>query len=218
MKRILILVEGLTEERFVKDVLYPYFLTKNICLIPKILTTKEVKDGANFKGGIRSFVIVKKHILRLLEDTNAVKITTMFDYYGLSPDFPGITNNSIIDCQEKIVFLEDEFNKVINNKRFFSYFQLHEFEALLFSSPEIIGDAMISTQELTDKVISISGQFKNPEYINNHPETCPSKRLIKIYPYYNKVIYGTLISTRIGLETLRKSCPHFNKWIELIES
>ena len=51
-KRVLILVEGQTEERFVKDVLGPAFWDKELFFHPTILVTKRVKDGPNFKGGV----------------------------------------------------------------------------------------------------------------------------------------------------------------------
>ena len=50
-KRVLILVEGQTEERFVKDVLGPAFWAKELFFHPTLLVTKRVKDGPNFKGG-----------------------------------------------------------------------------------------------------------------------------------------------------------------------
>lgn len=49
--RVLVLVEVQTEERFVNDVLTPHFETKQVFLSPKILTTKVVKSGRDFKGG-----------------------------------------------------------------------------------------------------------------------------------------------------------------------
>ena len=55
MRRTLILVEGQTEERFVKDVLREHFWSLNLDLAPTILVTKQVKDGPNFKGGVTSF-------------------------------------------------------------------------------------------------------------------------------------------------------------------
>ena len=51
MKRALVLVEGYTEERFVKDVLQEHFWTLNLSLTPTLLVTKTVKDGADFRGG-----------------------------------------------------------------------------------------------------------------------------------------------------------------------
>jgi hypothetical protein len=53
--RALVLVEGQTEERFVKDVLAPTFWPRGLYLSPTILVTKRVKDGPNFKGGVTRF-------------------------------------------------------------------------------------------------------------------------------------------------------------------
>ncbi len=52
MKKIIVLVEGPTEERFVKELIVPSFSRKEIHFSPTISTTKIVKDKANFKGGI----------------------------------------------------------------------------------------------------------------------------------------------------------------------
>jgi hypothetical protein len=41
VKRVLILVEGQTEERFVKDVLAPAFVELQMFLSPTILVTKQ---------------------------------------------------------------------------------------------------------------------------------------------------------------------------------
>ncbi len=54
MKRALILVEGQTEERFVKQVLRDHLLSLNLSITPTLLTTKVVKNGPNFKGGVTS--------------------------------------------------------------------------------------------------------------------------------------------------------------------
>ena len=44
-KRILILVEGQTEERLVKDLLAPELWLREIYVAPTIVETKRVKDG-----------------------------------------------------------------------------------------------------------------------------------------------------------------------------
>ena len=49
-KRALILVEGQTEERFVKDVLGPAFWEKGLFFTATILATKRVKDGPELQG------------------------------------------------------------------------------------------------------------------------------------------------------------------------
>ena len=62
MPRALILVEGQTEERFVKEVLQPHLWTVGVHVAPKILTTKRMKRGGQFKGGVTSFGKVSRRI------------------------------------------------------------------------------------------------------------------------------------------------------------
>jgi len=89
MKRVLILAEGQTEERFVKDILQPHLLVLGIAIQPKIATTKRVKSGPDFKGGITDFKKVEDDLRRLLGDTGATMVTTLLDFYGFPKDFPG---------------------------------------------------------------------------------------------------------------------------------
>ena len=213
MKKILVLVEGQTEERFVKDLLSISFESRNISLIPKIVDTKIVKGGPNFKGGLRSYGAAKKDLLKLLHDTNTIAVTTMFDFYGLPADFPGVkdnTDNSL--CYEKVEAIENAFALDIENPKFIPYIQLHEFEGLLFTVPEIVSNTLNGNKK--DDVQAILDDFNNPEEINDGYETAPSKRLLKIFPNYNKVVFGSMIANRIGLEQIKNSCPHFNDWVE----
>ncbi len=64
---------------------------------------------------------------------------------------------------------------------------------------------------------SIITEFENPEMINNDSETAPSKRLLRLYPGYDKVTNGITIAKKIGLQEIRKKCSHFNEWLEKIE-
>ena len=52
MQKMLVLVEGQTEEKFVKEVLTPHLHNYGKYLIPTIVNTKKVKSGSNFKGGL----------------------------------------------------------------------------------------------------------------------------------------------------------------------
>ena len=57
----------------------------------------------------------------------------------------------------------------------------------------------------------------NPEDINNGPETAPSKRLINIIDYKKGEALREIL-LGIGIEEMRKQCPHFNRWINQIEN
>lgn len=215
MKKVLVLVEGQTEEAFVKRVLQEHLLKYNVALIPTIVSTKRVKSGPDFKGGIVSYKRVRGDILRLLNDSSAVLVTTMFDLYGLPGDLPG-RSNARGTPQDKVRFIEDELRKDINNGRFHGYLSLHEFEGLLFSDPSIIA-ITLNAQDRENEVKRIRDFFASPEEINDNPQTAPSKRLLDIFPRYNKVFYGSAIAQRIGIKTMRSECHHFNDWITILE-
>ena len=53
----------------------------------------------------------------------------------------------------------------------------------------------------------------SPEEINDDPQTAPSKRILNIFPKYKKVTDGTQIALKVGLEQIRKECPHFDEWM-----
>lgn len=69
MSRVLVVAEGQTEETFVRDVLAPHLFAFGVFLDAKLATTKRVKSGPHFKGGIVSYAKLKDDIRRLLGDT-----------------------------------------------------------------------------------------------------------------------------------------------------
>jgi hypothetical protein len=69
-----------------------------------------------------------------------------------------------------------------------------------------------------EKLHKIRSQYPTPEHINDGANTAPSKRLGTLYPYYDKVLHGSLISEAIGLKKLRQECPHFDQWVSCLEN
>ena len=41
---------------------------------------------------------------------------------------------------------------------------------------------------------------------------------MKLFPRYQKPLFGPLAVMEIGLSTIRKECPHFSRWLERLES
>lgn len=225
MKRIKILVEGQTEESFVKNLLIPHMASKHIILTPILLTTKRVKNrdvferglpGRRFKGGISTYAKVKADIRNVLMDREAV-ITTMIDFYGLPPDFPGMDNLPNGHSLEKVHHLEECLEKDINTHRFRPYFMLHEYEALLFSNPSEIAGAFPG-QNIFEPLQTIKDQFSSPEEINHGKDTHPSARILAHTAGYRKPFHGALIAQRIGLSAIRRECSHFDGWIQWMET
>jgi hypothetical protein len=64
----------------------------------------------------------------------------------------------------------------------------------------------------------IREQFATPEEINDAPDTAPSKRIESLVPGYQKPFLGLLAAIEVGLDRIRAECPHFNGWLEHLES
>ena len=215
-----ILCEGQTEERFVKDVLAPYFQQYNIYPKPILLLTSKKKNAG---GGMLSYNHAKRDLNIMLSRyrDNEVEhhiFTTMFDYYALPDDFPGFKEaREIFDTRERIAFLERAMANDISSENLIPYLQLHEFEALLFTDiSKLIEEYPLSGIEIK-KLKAETDAFGDPEMINNHPSTAPSKRIIKALEAdynYNKVKSGTAIASSIGIHNILSHCRHFREWIE----
>ncbi len=217
MKKVLILVEGQTEETFVRDVLAPHLAVTGTHIIAKLATTKRVKSGTHFKGGITSYQKVKNDINRLLNDSSVVKVTTMLDFYGLPKTFPGKTTMPRGSCFERVAHLEEEFKRDIGNRRFLPYLSLHEFEALLFVSPEVTAKAFPGAA-VAAKLQAIRDNFGSPEEIDDSPKTAPSKRILDLLPQYQKPLHGPIVTMAVGFDKIRKECQHFDQWLTKLET
>jgi hypothetical protein len=215
-----ILVEGQTEETFVSGVLGKYLLDRGIQITPIIVTTRRSPSGKKDKGGVVPYEKIVSQIRNLIKPHIAV-VTTMFDFYQLPNDFPKYDQMPNGTCYAKVQHLEKAFEEHINNPKFLPYIAIHEFEALLFVSPEkIVGGLTASnTREYDQTLVKINGikeAFHSPEEINeNNP---PSKRLKSIYSSYEKVTLGCLIAEEIGIDAMRKECSHFDEWLDRLEN
>ena len=219
MDKILILVEGQTEERFIKDVLSPFLIRYNLFATPIIVKTKINLSGKDFKGGVVNYQKVKNDILKLCNDSSVKYITTLFDLYGLSTDFPGYSStidDSFINARNIEKFVDSDISNSVRDSRFKCYIQVHEFEALLFSSVEVIATRLSADENKIKLLNEIVNSYNNPEEINNSADTAPSKRLLKIFPNYNKVLYGSLVTSSIGIEKIMEKCPRFAEWVNFM--
>ena len=219
MTRVHIICEGQTEEMFIGEILSEHFAGKKIFLAPALL------GRPGHKGGKISFERLFLDIRNRLGDTESY-CTTIFDFYALSKDFPGkpeaVSKNTAREkaaCVKKA--LKERLDAGIKSQammeRFIPYVQMHEFESMLFSSPEKFAKG-IQQERLAGRLRRIRDEFSTPEDINDSPVTAPSKRLIKIIPGYEKPLYGSLAAIEIGLPTIRKECPLFNEWVTQMEN
>lgn len=219
MIRLHAVVEGQTEETFVRDVLGPEFGAQGV-FVDVHRTTTGRKRSRIFRGGISGYNQLKRDLVLWMKQDKRPDawFTTMIDFYGLPEDFPGYGDClSCRDARERVECLEEHLNRDLSHRRFIPYIQLHEFEALLFSEPQtfesVFPDALAVIQELA----AIRNGFPTPEHIDDRPDLAPSKRIVQLLPDYQKPVAGPLIIQQIGLPTLRRECAHFNQWIGRIE-
>ena len=218
-KRALILVEGHTEERFVKDIMSPAFWPHKLFFSATILVTKRVKDGSNFKGGVTNFAKFQNDAQRLLNSAGGALVTTMLDYYGLPGDFPGMATRPVNGTPlQRVAHVECAVAAHFNNPaNFLPFLALHEFEAWLFASPDELPRVMTEPNK-QPQFAAIRAGVATPEEINERPEFAPSKRIEQLFPAYKKTLHGPTTAGRIGIEQIRAECPHFQQWMERLEA
>jgi hypothetical protein len=202
--------------------LVPHFSSRNITLIPYTVVTKNDKRaGKQYKGGISTYSKAKNDIVRCLTYTKShdVYVSTMFDLYHLPADFPGYADaEKMSDPYSKVDILEGSLKNDLCKDRpiFLPYLSLHEFEALIFSDITVVDNHFFET-DVTPLRDTVS-QHPNPELINNSEQTAPSKRILQCIPEYDKPVDGIEIAQKIGLNTLREKCRHFDNWVSKLEN
>jgi hypothetical protein len=212
MTRIYLLVEGQTEEAFVKELLSPYYANISLYLTPILVSTRP-----GYKGGLVSYVKVRPQIERLCKQDAQAHVTTMFDLYALPGNFPGKTDpewGHQRTGHKKAIWLENAVARDIGQRNFIPYIQVHEFEALLFVQPQSFAEW---ADEAVVQTLFSARQSTAPEDINDCPMTAPSKRILAAMPEYQKTVHGPLIACDIGLDAMRMECPHFDAWLKKLE-
>ena len=140
----------------------------------------------------------------------------MIDFYGLPNDFPGKNSLKGTNPFDRVNHIEDEMGRDVDDPRFIPFLTLHEFEALLFTAPEEIVSTFPHWRSAR-QLLAEAARFSSPEEINEGEDTHPAQRIVRAIPSYRKRIDGPRIIERIGLKSVRASCPHFNQWVEKLE-
>jgi hypothetical protein len=226
MARLLIHVEGQTEETFVNEVLAPHLYNHGYRQVSaRLLGNTRVRDR---RGGIRGWNAVVNDIVNHLKEDSGCRATMMVDYYGLPKTggkaWPGREEAGNLPFEQKaatvtsalLIDICGRMGDGFDPQRFVPYVMMHEFEGLLFSDCFRFADG-IGQPELFDQFQAIRDSFPSPEQINDSPHTAPSKRVEALLPGYEKPTLGTLAVLNIGLDTIRAQCPHFREWIEILE-
>ncbi len=224
--RLNFLVEGQTEQAFVVKVLAPVLAGADILCCAALVSTGR-KHGRIFRGGVTSYGKARRDLINWMKQQpgNDVFFTTMFDMYGLPMDFPGVEKTGSCDPLDRARRLEQSFlqdvmaeslqERIDAARRFIPYFQVHEFEALLFSDVSKWAGFDPGSPSLEGKMRDVRGQFATPEHINT--TNPPSKRIMAV-ANYDKVADGRRLAERIGLAAMRGQCAHFKEWVDRLSA
>jgi hypothetical protein len=222
MNELVVIVEGETEQTFVRDQLSAHLAIHGI-------TAWAILPGRNRnRGGIKKWRVAREDILRSLKEGRYC--TTMMDFYAMPDDWPGRCDAKVIPWMKRASRIEGMIKNDIvsvmgggfNSKFFIPYVQLHEFEALAFADVKKLSSVLAplsshTASYLEQKFSEVLNDAGSPEAINDGYLTCPSRRIAKIVGSYRKRIHGPIVTGRIGLDVLRERCSHFSSWLTRLE-
>lgn len=227
MTRLYIFVEGQTEQTFGDTLLRKHLAAFGIYVQGPILIAHARRRGVVHRGGGRRYSPMKDDILRFLkQDKNPnVFFTTMIDLYALPGDFPGAAEAEKLSPRDRVKKLEERFAADLDDSRgrptrFIPHIQLHEYEAILFCKPSCFSSFFGECSGKIRLLEDIAREHESPELIDDGEQTAPSKRISACFPDYPgaKTVAGPQIAENIGLDAIRKQCPHFDAWLTTLES
>lgn len=225
MNDVIAFVEGQTELEFVRHILAPHLRTFSIRLEPRLPGRK------HGHGGVPSWESIRGDIIRAFRGSPSCYCTTMFDINGMPHGWPGRASAAGMPCDARGAHVERELSDDLNKQmgqdfrreRFIPYVQVHEFEALLFTKPEVLADVLASlsgksTSRLASELTKVLQKAGKPESINDEPDNAPSKQITKLTTRYRKPVHGVLVAERIQLRDMREACEHFDFWVRQLEA
>ena len=219
MMRILVHVEGQTEETFVKTVLAPHLRQfGDTAVSARLLGNARQRSK---RGGIRRWDSVRKGILNHLRTDRTALATTMVDYYGLPHTWPGREQaGRHVTLRARRRGGAGHSGRRLEGARPPVAFRALRGDARVrrapFQRPDRFAHS-IGKPDLAPKFQTIRGKFETPEDINDSPDTAPSKRIRDLYRDYEKPLLGSIAMQQIGLDTVRGACPLFDRWVEALE-
>lgn len=218
MTRLLILVEGVTEEKFVKITLSPYLADFGVVCTAIPNTTSRTAIGTRSSGGVSTWGKVEKNLENLFAGNKNDWVTTLLDFYKLPQDTPNYDQSNLLSNPlDKVASLQEGMRKKFHyTRKFIPFVTLHEFEALLFSDIAVLTSYFpenpAAFERLTKALNDVVG---NPELINHGKTTHPFARLCSAFPSYgtSKAKHGPVLAEKIGIEKILNTCPHFAAWV-----
>lgn len=226
MTRLLVHVEGQTEETFVNEVLAEHLYENGYTVVGARLFGNARQRAR--RGGVKPWHAVKRDVIRHLQEDDGAVSTLMVDYYAMPKSgdgaWPGRDAACVLAHANKAALIQDQLHADVAGElgndlqaaRFVPFVLMHEFEALLFSDCLAFAKG-VGRSDLAEAMQLVRNQFGSPEEINDSPATAPSKRVELLIEGYQKPLYGNLAALEIGLARMRIECPQFGSWVTRLE-
>jgi hypothetical protein len=217
-KRLLIYVEGATEELFVNRMLRNHLAQHGVAVQRPVLAATSLAPAGQ-RGGFVNWEAVEADLRTLFaSDTDAnLRFTTLLDTYALpsiAPGYPGPSASNHRTAAE-VDAIQAAWMAHFSEPRFVPYLQRHEFEALVLAHPASLRTLFPQfASKLADLEQSLAG-YANAEEIDDGPASHPSRRIQDIIPTYEalKASHGLFALLEAGLANTRLRCPRFDAWL-----
>lgn len=214
---IVLLVEGPTEEAFVKRVLQPHIGYDSAYLTPIVVHTSRAANGSARRGG-GSWGHYRRHLLTLLSQPHWTIVTTLIDFYGYPSDAPKCSCSGQHVQPACVASREDAIRATFpSDQRFMPFLALHEFETLVIAAGATSADVLGNADAARTFKALVHQNSGNAEHINNGPSTAPSKRVADALVGYSKVQDGVAI-LEDGLGPALSLTPRFRDWVAILQS
>lgn len=224
MVRLYFYVEGQTEQEYASRVLTPHLAASGIHVMGAVRAASGRKHGHVSRGGGMRYQTMRNDLGNLLrQDARAdARFTTMFDLYALHDGFPGWdeAEKQRHIPRERVVTLERAFAADVDDPRFIPHIQLYEFETILLCDP---GHFALVYERSSAGITALQAAVAaatSPELVDDGETTAPSKRIVSQFPQYGgqKTTVGVELAHCVGIDTTRRLCTHFDRWLKTLES
>ena len=230
--RLVIVVEGPTEAKFVRQILAPHLGQFGVAATPSVVGKAKASDrglsGSGVRGGYpyADWRRDLRNVLRSDPGRN-LRVSTLCDLYGLPADFPDRAHQPAdAHTGSRCERLEQAMVRDITGSsddcgvwRLIPYIQCHEFEALVLAASHGLF-ALFDADDQRAGLVTLQADISGipPEDINDSPQTSPSHRLRRLIPGYRKPLHGPDAIEKAGLPAVRAVCPRFHQWLSRLET
>jgi hypothetical protein len=225
-ERVLVVVEGSTENIVLRKLVAPHLGAKGVFIYPKII------GESNGKGGSITFNRLVSDMVNLHLQEPGVIVTSFVDYYGRQGTWPSEAEGKAkgLSAAAMAAILETDLKAAITahprlsgaRLRLLPYIQVHELEALLYAQPELLAGEVFGEAEKAGLLRADLEGLAHCELLNDSKETAPSRRLENHFGVYQKgrgnTSHARLFAEKAELATIRQVCPRFDTWVRALEN